>query len=153
MQRGAAYVSNVINALMNSPSWKDTVFFLAFDEGGGAFDHVPPISTVSPDGILPQDFIPGKDDLAGGDFTITGFRVPNMVVSPFSKRNYVSHTPLDYTAILKFIELRFDLPSLTARDRSQPDLSEFLDFAGKPWAAPPSPPVQRQDGVCDFTRE
>jgi phospholipase C len=60
------------------------------------------------------------------------------VVSPFTKGNYVSHTVMDYTAILKFIETRFNLPSLTARDAAQPDMTEFFDFVSVPWATPPS---------------
>ena len=48
-----------------------------------------------------------------GDFTLTGFRVPLIVISPFSKKNFVSHTPMDYTAALKLVETRFNLPDLT----------------------------------------
>ena len=49
----------------------------------------------------------------------TGYRVPLIVISPFSKKNYVSHTTADYTAILKLIEKRFGLDPLTARDAAQ----------------------------------
>ena len=38
-----------------------------------------------------------------------GYRLPLIVVSPFTKKNYVSHTPADFTAILRFIEARFGL--------------------------------------------
>jgi phospholipase C len=151
VQVGAQFVSGILNALMNSQSWKDSVFFLTFDEGGGTFDHVPPISVPSPDGIRPQDLKP--DDIQGADFTISGFRVPLIVVSPFARKNFVSHTAMDYTAILGFIERRWGLRTLTARDAAMPDMADFFDFAGKPWATPPSPPAQRMDGVCDFTRE
>lgn len=152
IQSGAAYASSLINALMNSPSWKDSAFFFAFDEGGGAFDHVPPMVVPNPDGIKPILCLP-KDVAVGGDFTITGFRVPNMVVSPFAKKNYVSHTPMDYTAILKFIEARWNLPPLTLRDASMPDMTEFFDFLGKPWATPPTPPAQVTGAPCNFALE
>ena len=161
VQNGAAWVAQVINALVHSPSWKDSVFFWAFDEGGGAFDHVPPINVPNPDGIQPNDLCGidvvctgGKVDVPG-DFTITGFRVPNMIISPFSKKNYVSHTPMDYTAFLKFIETRFGLAPLTARDASMPDMTEFFDFTnGGPWATPPvNIPAQDRTGVCDFSKE
>jgi phospholipase C len=89
----------------------------------------------------------------GGDFTITGSRVPNIVISPFAKKNFVSHTPMDYTAYLRFIEARWNLPTLTARDASMPDMTEFFDFTGKPWATPPTPPAQNMNGTCDFSRE
>ena len=152
VQAGAAHVASIINPLMTSSAWKDSVFFFAFDEGGGAFDHAPPVAVPSPDGIPPQDLIAGKD--VAGDFTMTGVRVPNMIISPFAKKNFVSHTPIDYTAFLKFVETRFNLSALTARDASMPDMTEFFDFTnGGPWAVPPSPPAQRRDGLCSFAAE
>ncbi|HET8668762.1 MAG TPA: alkaline phosphatase family protein [Terriglobales bacterium] len=155
VQTGAKYVSTIINAFMASPNYADGVFFWAMDEGGGLFDHVPPISVPNPDGIPPQDL--NTDPTLGlidptGDFTITGFRVPNFIVSPFAKKNFVSHTPMDYTAYLTFIEKRWNLAPLTRRDGSMPDMQEFFDFAGKPWATPPAPPAQNTNGVCDFTK-
>jgi len=158
VQAGAAWTAQIVNALMFSPSWKDSVLFWLFDEGGGAFDHVPPISVPDPDAIGPHDFNGGKDCFGGScsiySFNITGFRVPNFIVSPFAKKNYVSHTPMDYTAILKFIETRFNLPPLTNRDASMPDMTEFFDFSnGGPWATPPPQVNQRLDGACNFGKE
>jgi phospholipase C len=150
VQEGAQFASNVINAVMQGPSWSDTVLFFAHDEGGGTFDHVPPLAVPNPDGIRPVDLQP-KD--VPGDFTITATRVPNMVISPFAKKNFVSHTPMDYTAYLRFIEARWSLSTLTARDAAMPDMTEFFDFAGKPLATPPTPPAQNMNGVCDFTRQ
>jgi phospholipase C len=150
VQMGAAYVANIINALMNSPSWKDSVFFLTWDEGGAEFDHVPPAAAVSPDGIKPLDLLP--KDPVGPDFTVTGFRLPNIVISPFTKKHFVSHTVMDYTSYLKFIETRFNLQPLTRRDAAQPDMTEYFDFAGAPWATPPTPPTQPTNGQCYFDR-
>ena len=92
-------------------------------------------------------------DLAGhipGDFDRTGFRLPLLVISPFSKPHYVSHNAADYTAVLKFIETRYNLPSLTKRDAAQIDMTEFFDFAAVPWLTPPTPPVQPTHGTCDY---
>jgi phospholipase C len=153
IQDGAQYVSTFINAFMQSKYWADGVFFLTYDEGGGFYDHVPPQAAVSPDGIPPQDLLP-KDIqwiVPQGDFTRTGFRVPLLVISPFTKKSFVSHTPADFTAILKFIETRFTLPSLTARDAAQIDMTEFFDFATMPWATPPTPPLQNRNLGCDYT--
>ena len=73
-----------------------------------------------------------------------------MVISPFTKKNYVSHTVADYTAILKFIETRFNIPSLTKRDAAQMDMTEFFDFQNTPWATPPSNvPTQSTSGACN----
>jgi phospholipase C len=154
IQSGQGFVAHLMNTFMASPSYKDSVFFLAFDEGGGFFDHVPPFAEPSPDGIKPRDLFP--NDIAtipNADFTLSGFRVPNFIVSPFAKKNFVSHTNLDHTAILKFIETRWKLPSLNARDAAQPDMTEFFDFAGKPWATPPTPPAPSHSGVCDFSKQ
>jgi phospholipase C len=148
VQTGATFVSGIVNALMSSSSWSSSVFFLTWDEGGALFDHVPPISVPSPDGIPPQDLLPGDPS---GDFTITGFRLPNIIISPFAKKNFVSHTPMDYTAMLKFIETRWNVPALTQRDASMPNMTEFFDFSAPPWITPPTPPVQSTAGVCDFS--
>ena len=154
VQKGSAYVASIINALMASNAWKDSVFFLTFDEAGGFYDHVPAVQTVSPDGIPP---ILGTNDTCTAttgptcDFVYTGFRMPNFVVSPFAKPHYVDHTNIDTTAILKFIELRFGLNPLTARDAAQPDISSFFDFTNKPNLNPPTPPNQPTSGPCYIT--
>ncbi len=66
-----------------------------------------------------------------------------MVISPFTERHYVSHVPMDHTAIIKFVENRFIGGSahLTARDAAQPNLLDFFDFNNVPWATPPTPPA------------
>lgn len=154
VQKGSAYVASLINALINSSSWKDSVFFLTYDEGGGFFDHVPPVQTVSPDGIPP---VLAPNDVCATtpgpmcDFTYTGFRLPNIVISPFAKAHYVDHTPIDTVAILTFIEKRFGVKPLTARDAAEPDISFFFDFGGVPNANPPTPPTQPTNGPCYVT--
>jgi len=151
VQKGAAYVKTVIDALMASSNWDDSVFFFTYDEGGGFYDHVPPVATVSPDGIPP---VLGTNDTCTAtpgpmcDFVYTGFRLPNFVVSPFSKAHYVDHTNMDTTAILTFIEKRFGVQPLTERDKNEPDISYFFDFAGKPNLTPPTPPTQPMNGPC-----
>jgi len=72
-----------------------------------------------------------------------------IVVSPFAKKNYVSHTVADYTAILKLIETRFNIPPLTQRDAAQIDMTEFFDFQNVPWATPPNPPAQATNATCN----
>src|SRR6185437_2728977 len=103
VQAGAAYVAGMINSLMSSSSWSSSVFVFTFDEWGGFFDHVPPQPAVSPDGIPPVDLMTG--DVCTGsvgpncDFVFTGYRVPMMVISPYTKKHFVSHTVADNTAI------------------------------------------------------
>jgi phospholipase C len=178
---GQSEVAKVMNAFMASPEWKDSVFFLSYDEGGGPYDHVPPVPghsndktdaslgtiadissiAVNPDSYKPcvlssstskthcdlKTNSPGANsaDAAAvkGFAAQLGFRVPNLVISPFTRRHYVSHVPMDHTAVIKFVENRFIGGSahLTARDATQPDLLNFFDFNSVPWATPPTPPA------------
>ncbi|MGD1023382.1 MAG: alkaline phosphatase family protein [Candidatus Sulfotelmatobacter sp.] len=178
---GQQEVASLINALMQSPSWASSVFFLSYDEPGGPFDHVPPVPghsndntdsslgtvadiksiAVNADGyepclplggvptlhcdLLPADpgANPGDAPAQQGFAAQLGFRLPNLVISPFVRKHYVSHIPMDHTAIIKFVENRFIGASahLTDRDAAQPDLLDFFDFANVPWSTPPSPPT------------
>jgi len=178
---GQAQVANIVNTFMKSPEWKDSVFFLSYDEGGGPYDHVPPVPNHSNDytdaslGTIPDisqiavnpdtynpcvptggiptlhcDLAfndpganPGDAAAVQGFAAQLGFRLPNMIISPFTRRHYVSHTPMDHTAVIKFVENRFIGSSahLTARDAAQPNLLEFFDFNNVPWATPPTPPA------------
>lgn len=144
IQTGAAFVERIVNALMQSTSWSSSVFMLAYDEAGGVYDHVPPQPAVIPDAIPPQL---GPNNIVD-DYSRTGMRIPLLVISPFTKKGFVSHTVMDSTAILKFIETRFGLPSLTARDAAQPDMTEFFDFTGVPNLIPPTPPPQTGNAPC-----
>ncbi|KAA6462161.1 hypothetical protein DYQ86_08830 [Acidobacteria bacterium AB60] len=154
VQTGANYVAGLINTLMQSQSWKDSAFILTFDEFGGLYDHVAPQPAVNPDGIKPLDYQPNDVCNNGStgptcDFTFTGYRVPLIVVSPFTKKNFVSHKVRDFTAILNLIETRFNVPALTKRDAAQVDMTEFFDFVNPPWMTPPSNvPVQNTNGTC-----
>jgi phospholipase C len=152
IQSGAKYVSSLINGLMTSTSWKDSAFILTYDEFGGLYDHVSPQPAVSPDGIKPVDLLPGDAcTVTTGpicDFIYTGYRVPLIVVSPYTKKNHVSHSKADLTAILKLIETRFNVPALTKRDAAQIDMTEFFDFNNPAWMTPPNPPTQNTNGAC-----
>ena len=150
IQVGVAESAKYINALMSSQYWKDSAFILTFDESGGLFDHVPPPTqgVPNPDGIPPQDLFTSPPADPPGDFTRYGFRVPLIVVSPFARKNYVSHTVTDATSILRFIEVRFGLPTLTKRDAVAIDMTEFFNWKNPPWTTPPSPPTQPTNGAC-----
>ncbi|MFZ0734859.1 MAG: alkaline phosphatase family protein [Candidatus Sulfotelmatobacter sp.] len=156
IQTGAAYAAGLINTLMSSPSWQDSALIFTYDEAGGFYDHVQPQTAAVPDqyaypiDLEPTDKCDGANATSGVcSFGMTGYRVPLIVISPFSKKNYVSHTVYDYTAILALIEKRFGLNALTNRDAAQADMSvDFFDFTNKPWASPPSPPAQNTNGTC-----
>ena len=131
---GGAWVEGIVRALMASPSWKDTALFITYDENGGMADHVPPADACPPDGLAPHD---GKGNPYPGAFDKTGFRVPFILVSPYAKKHFVSHVVHDHTAVVRFIEARFGLPALTARDANATPPMEMFDFASPPFATPP----------------
>ncbi|HWR13318.1 MAG TPA: alkaline phosphatase family protein [Terriglobales bacterium] len=147
IQEGVALSKKLIDALMNSKAWPYSVFFLTHDEGGGLYDHVPPYPVVNPDGKAP---ILETGDIGEWDnFTYSGFRVPLMVVSPWVKPNYVSHTNREFTSILKFIQTRFGLTPLTQRDAQADDMMEFFDFTSPRLLVPPPLPEQPTNGTVD----
>ena len=143
VQVGEAYVARAIQALMNSPVWSSSALFLTYDEHGGFYDHVPPPPACVPDDIPP---LLQEGDVAAG-FDRYGIRVPLVVVSPFARRHFVSHVVYDHTSILRFIELRFDLPALTRRDANADPMLELFDFTDPPFRDPPQldPPQLDQD--------
>jgi phospholipase C len=110
-QEGMWYVTKLINALMESPYWKDTVLFLTWDDYGGFYDHVPP---------------PEVDAFGFGP------RVPALVISPYAKPDYISHYTYEFSSILKFIEERWSLGHMTARDDRADDMRDCFNFEQTP---------------------
>jgi phospholipase C len=155
IQAGERYASTFINGLMQSPYWSDSALIFTYDESGGMYDHVSPQPEPSPDGIppldLPSDSVCYSVTGPTCNFTWTGYRIPLIVISPYAKQNYVDHTVSDSTAILKFVETRFNLPALNARDAAQPDMTQFFDFTNPPWMTPPVPPIQNVGDPCYLT--
>jgi phospholipase C len=149
IQKGMANTKKIVDALMNSPSWPSSVFILSYDEGGGFYDHVIPASMIPPDNIPPML----KLYQPAGDFAHSGFRIPIMVISPWVKAHYVSHTWRDLTSILRLIEDRFNVPPLTARDAAADNMMEFFDFSSPHLLTPPPLPIQPTNGTCNFQLE
>ena len=132
---GQWYASQVIDAVMNGPGWSKTVLVFTYDEGGGYYDHVPPPRAVRPDAIPPQ-VPPGNT--YGDLYSYYGFRVPTVVVSPFSRPGQVSSTVYDHTSILKLIETKWNLPALSDRDANANDLLDCLDLKHPHLLRPPT---------------
>ena len=161
IQVGAAYMRQLFNAVMKGPAWPKTAMMLTYDEPGGFFDHVPSPPTVRPDDIAPILNETCINPITGeittkthtpGDFDRLGFRVPFVMVSPWVKPHYVSHQVADHTSILKLIEKRFNLPSLTRRDAAAHDLLDMFDFSRPALLTPPQLPDQGTEGREDFCR-
>jgi phospholipase C len=150
IQTGAADAANIINTLMSSPSWQSSALILAYDEGGGLYDHVLPAREVKPDSLAPKL----KSTDKPGAFNQTGFRVPMIVFSPWAKPSFVSHTTRDYTSILRLIEDRFNVAPLTLRDANADNMMELFDFSGAPpLLTPPTLPPQPTNGNCQQNME
>ncbi|TMC47800.1 MAG: hypothetical protein E6J20_19275, partial [Chloroflexi bacterium] len=137
-QDGEHVLSQVITALVASPLWPKTVLFHTYDENGGFFDHVAP--PTAPAGT------PGEFALLNRATGIRdtnpiglGFRVPMLIVSPFSRGGFVARDVFDHTSLLRFLETRFgvEVPNLTLwRRQAVGDLTTALNFAA-PDASPP----------------
>lgn len=111
VRAGMAYVTGLVNAVMQSPDWDHTAIFIAWDDWGGFYDHVPP----------------PKVDVFG-----YGIRVPGLVISPYAKQGYVDHRTYSFESWLRLVEERYGVKPLTARDRQAADMRDAFDFTQQP---------------------
>ena len=105
--KGEEFVTSLIIELMKSTYWKHSVFILTYGSSGGWYDHVIP------------------PEVSDYEF---GFRIPTMIISPYSKHGFVDSTLYDTASILKFIEYNYNLPALNSRDSSANNLLNAFDF-------------------------
>ncbi len=110
---GAWYIAQFLDALTANPEvWSKTAFFLMYDENDGFFDHmVPPTPPQSrAEGVSNVDttneVFRGNSQYAAGPYGL-GFRVPMIVISPWSKGGWVDSELFDHTSLIRFIETRF----------------------------------------------
>jgi phospholipase C len=135
---GAQFVASKLEALAaNEDLWNSTVFILNYDENDGFFDHVPPI--VPPKGTA-EEFasLNSPGGTPGGGLNLgSGFRVPAIVISPWTVGGFVCSDPLDHTSGLRFIERVTGItePNISAWRRST-----FGDFTTTFQQTPASAP-------------
>jgi phospholipase C len=122
VRTGQAFMSDVVNAFIESPQWKRGALFIVYDEWGGFFDHVPPPRV--PD-------IRNSNNLAA-DFGRMGMRIPAIAVSPYAKRKHVDHSVYGFESILKMIRYRYGIDPLTRRDAYAHNIAHAFDFDSKP---------------------
>jgi phospholipase C len=123
-----AFISHAISEVKNNPKlWKNTAIFVTFDEGGGYYDsgYVQPVSFF-------------------GD----GTRVPMIVVSPYAKPGYVSHSYTDHVSVLKFIERNWKLAPLSGR--SLDNLPDPKSSHGQPYVPTNQPAIGDMFDFFDF---
>jgi phospholipase C len=134
---GENILSLIVSALTVNPAlWTKTVLFVTFDENGGFFDHVPPMTAPpgTPGEYVTAPVVP--DPTVVGSPAITGpiglgFCVPMLVISPFSRGGFVSSDLFDHTSVLRFLETRFgaEVPNLSAwRRATVGDLTSAFNF-------------------------
>ncbi len=109
---GPSWVTSVVNAVGESKFWDSTVIFVQWDDWGGLYDPVkPPFQNY--DGL--------------------GFRVPLLVISPYAKKDYVSHVQYETVSVLRYAEDLYNLPRLSAADtRATSPAPDCLDFSQLP---------------------
>lgn len=139
LEIGQHFVWEMVNAVTTGPSWKTTALFITYDENGGIYDHVAPPPACKPDGLSPV-LAGALDQSQPGAFDRYGFRVPLVVVSPYAKKSYVSHTVYSHTSITRFIEAKFKIPALTSRDANSDPFTDLFDWQSPPFLTPPAFP-------------
>jgi phospholipase C len=147
VQVGERFMSKVVHALMEAPTWKSTALFLTYDEHGGYYDHVPPPRAIRPDSINPIP-VPGN---APGIYDRYGFRVPLVVVSPWARKHYVSRVIQDHTSITAFIEHKWNLPAMTFRDANAHAMADYFSFRKPNFHKPPK--LHRMPGLQPGLRQ
>ena len=131
---GSHWTAEQIDAVMASGLWSKTAIFVTWDDWGGWFDHVvPPVKEVW-DSSLAQRQADAYQEFNGDPFRF-GSRVPCLVISPYSKRGYISHQENSHVSLVKFCQTIFDLPSLNQRDEASNGMSDCFDFNQQPLAA------------------
>jgi phospholipase C len=108
---GPQWVGDVVNAIGKSKYWKSTAIIVLWDDWGGYYDNAPPKQL---------------------DYVGLGIRVPCIIISPYAKHGYVSHTPYEFGSILKFLERTFGLASLHTTDVRATSLEDSFDFTQTP---------------------
>jgi phospholipase C len=130
---GAAFVAGKIDAIAANPDvWAKTAFILNYDENDGLFDHVAP---PFPAEGTPQEFVGGLP--IGG-----GFRVPCIIVSPWTAGGWVCSQRFDHTSVLQFLETFTGVrePNISEwRRRTFGDLTSAFRF-GEAGTKPPTLP-------------
>jgi len=157
---GEGVVRQVLEALVSHPKvWRKTALFINWDENGGFFDHVkPPTPPPGTKGeYLTVSTLPDSAKGVRGPIGL-GFRVPMLVVSPFSRGGLVCSDTFDHTSTLRFLEARFgvEVPNLSAwRRKTCGDLTAAFDFASPPSFGRPRLPNVNVDGLakCSTTSE
>lgn len=148
---GEWFTDQVLRTLLSNPEvWSKTVLFHMYDENDGFFDHVdPPVAPAGTEGeYLSVQPLPADAQGIAGPIGL-GFRVPLLVLSPFSRGGHICSDTFDHTSQLRFIEERFGVraPNLSAWRRSTVgDLTATLHPKDADTSVPSLPPTRNDPG-------
>ncbi len=154
---GEWYTSQVVATLTSNPEvWSKTVLFHMYDENDGFFDHVaPPVPPAgTPGEYLTQHTLPADAKGIRGPVGMS-FRVPLLVISPFSRGGHVASEVFDHTSQMRFLEERFGVraPNISAwRRKTAGDLTSTL-HPGHADASVPALPSTANDTESDIMAE
>ena len=138
---GASFIASKIEAIASNPEmWESTVFILTYDENDGLFDHVTPITPPpgTPDEYVTLEatstYTPGSDLPIG-----SGFRVPCLIVSPWTTGGYVYSGAAEHTSVLRFLEQVTGVTEPNISGWRRETFSDLTDAFQSP-ATVPTPP-------------
>ena len=133
--QGAVFMQGILDALTSNPAvWAKTALIITYDENGGFFDHVvPPTPPPGTPGeyLTPAGLAAAPEALPFNGPIGLGFRVPTLVISPFSRGGYVCSETFDHTSTLRLLEKRFgvEVPNLSAwRRATAGDMTSAFNF-------------------------
>jgi phospholipase C len=142
---GAYYVGQVLHALNADPDvFNSTLVIIDYDENDGQFDHVPP--PVPAAGTTDEFYL--ETSLAPVPLPVgLGFRVPLMLISPWTRGGWVTSEVSDHTSVLQFLEQWTTAlgtpavcPNISAWRRSVcGDLTSAFDFEQPVYGLPDLP--------------
>jgi phospholipase C len=132
--QGPSWVASVVNAIGQSSYWNTSAIIVLWDDWGGWYDNAAP----------PQL-----------DYRGLGMRVPCLIISPYAKQGYVTHTQLEFGSILRFMEETFTLPPIGSpsagyTDQRANSLDDAFDFTQSPR---PFVPIQGKYSKAHFLHE
>src|SRR3989475_6315064 len=125
VKAGQKWTADQVDAIVKGGLWPNTVIFITWDDYGGWGGPAPP---------------PLVEKWKDGTQFRYGSRVGCLVLSPYAKASYISHTQHSHVSLVKFCEKTFGLAAINARDKAADDMSDCFDFTQKP-LAPPAPAI------------
>lgn len=128
------FLANVVNSIASTQYWKDTAIIITYDDSDGWYDHQ--MDTVVNQSDANDDALaaPGSCGATpvGGVSGRCGYgpRLPFIVISRYSKQNYVDHRMVDQSSIIRFVEDNWGLPRIggDSNDVKAGRLFGFFDF-------------------------